>query len=144
MINKRLYLLMCVCLVSCNPGSMYWRQTFYNNTDESMLFYINLSCEDGIMYPFHGDLPSNKETLEYWGTAGATNPGRIYYDIPPEWISIKIGEPIQVYVFNKDTLNLFPWNEIRQKKKYWFRETVHQNDDIQFPDGFQYMGNIDE
>ena len=35
------------------------------------------------------------------------------------------------------------WEEIRTGKKYWFRETVCQSTDIQFPDGFKYMEESD-
>ena len=69
-------------------------------------------------------------------------PGRIYY-ILPYGTKINRGDCIHVYAFHADTLKKYSWEEIRTGKKYWFRETVCQSTDIQFPDGFKYMEESD-
>lgn len=56
---------------------------------------------------------------------------------------INRGDCIHVYAFHADTLKKYTWEEIRTGKKYWFRETVCQSTDIQFPDGFKYMEESD-
>lgn len=67
---------------------------------------------------------------------------RIYY-ILPYGTKINRGDCIHVYAFHADTLKKYSWEEIRTGKKYWFRETVCQSTDIQFPDGFKYMEESD-
>ena len=109
--------------MSCLPTDKDWKQDFYNNTDCDIYMLINQHQENGVIYP-------------YWA------PGRIYY-ILPYGTKINRGDCIHVYAFHADTLKKYSWEEIRTGKKYWFRETVCQSTDIQFPDGFKYMEESD-
>ena len=133
----------CLCLVSCNPDSVYWTQSFYNKTDSHIVFYINQFYENGIIYPCYNGLPSNKDMIEQRGQSSVTNPGYTYYELPWE-VAIKKGDAMDVYAFDDEALKQLSWDEIRQKNKYWFKKPFHQAEAIQFPDGFEYMGNIDE
>ena len=139
---RKIFLLSCL-FMSCLPTDKAWKQEFYNNTDYDIYILINQRQENGIIYPYYGELPESIDAVDCNLQSSAWAPGMIYY-ILPYGTKIDYGDCIHVYAFHADTLKKYAWEEIRAGKKYWFRETVHQNDDIQFPNGFQYMGNIDE
>ena len=142
---KKILFLISALLLACVPGSSGWLQVFYNNTDAFIYILINQRQENGLIYPYYGELPTILDVDESPSLQGsAWAPGAIYYTLPYKETKIKRGDCIHVYAFQEDTLKQYSWEEIRAGKKYWFRETVCQGADIQFPDGFEYMGNIDE
>ncbi len=46
------------------------------------------------------------------------------------------------YAFSPDTLERYSWEEIVAKKKYWFAAHTCGRDPIQFPEEFEYMGDM--
>ena len=128
--------------MSCLPTDKDWKQDFYNNTDCDIYMLINQHQENGVIYHYYGELPLSIDHVDCNLQSSSWAPGRIYY-ILPYGTKINRGDCIHVYAFHADTLKKYTWEEIRTSKKYWFRETVCQSTDIQFPDGFKYMEESD-
>ena len=134
--------LICCFFMSCLPTDKDWKQDFYNNTDCDIYMLINQHQENGVIYPYYGELPLSIDHVDCNLQSSSWAPGRIYY-ILPYGTKINRGDCIHVYAFHADTLKKYTWEEIRTGKKYWFRETVCQSTDIQLPDGFKYMEESD-
>ena len=47
-----------------------------------------------------------------------------------------------MYAFSPDTLDRYSWEEVLAKKKYWFTARPCRDDAIQFPEEFEYMGDL--
>lgn len=43
--------------MSCLPTDKAWKQDFYNNTDCDIYMLINQHQENGVIYPYYGELP---------------------------------------------------------------------------------------
>ena len=43
--------------MSCLPTDKDWKQDFYNNTDCDIYMLINQHQENGVIYPYYGELP---------------------------------------------------------------------------------------
>ena len=148
---KRVLFIFCLCLSGCRGMDAAWSQYFYNNTTKDIYILINQRREGIYVYPYYGELPENLDnrgagnsvSYNYIQGSGWEPPCTIHYTLTYH-TKIDRGDCIHVYAFHADTLKKYAWEEIRAGKKYWFRETVCQGADIQFPDGFEYMGNIDE
>ena len=44
--------------------------------------------------------------------------------------------------FSPDTLDRYSWEEVLAKKKYWFTARLCRKAAIQFPEEFEYMGDV--
>ena len=49
--------LICCFFMSCLPTDKAWKQDFYNNTDCDIYMLINQHQENGVIYPYYGELP---------------------------------------------------------------------------------------
>ena len=147
---KNILFILCLGLSGCQGMDSDWLQRFYNNTTEDIYILINQRREGIYVYPDYGELPENLanrgegNSVSYNCIQGSgwEPPCIIYYTLTYN-TKINRGDCIHVYAFHADTLKKYTWEEIRTSKKYWFRETVCQSTDIQFPDGFKYMEESD-
>lgn len=132
---KRLIYLVCIIFISCDPFFFtYWAQGFSNNSDRMFYFYLHFYKEGDKTYPAYDEIKEKpvlipiegKEIkyLAYWPT------------------DFEYGTIGHMYVFDPDTLARYSWEEVLAKKKYWFTARPCRSDPIQFPEEFEYMGDI--
>ena len=107
--------LICCFFMSCLPTDKAWKQDFYNNTDCDIYMLINQHQENGVIYPYYGELPLSIDHVDCNLQSSSWAPGRIYY-ILPYGTKINRGDCIHVYAFHADTLKKYTWEEIRTGK----------------------------
>lgn len=112
-----------------------WSIHFRNNSENNMYFYLHYYEKKKVTYPNYGDLVEQR----YLHLIPAHEEGD--WSMSPT--KFKNGTKGHVYVFSPDTLERYSWNEVVEQKKYWFAEIVCDLREIyQFPEEFEYMGNI--
>lgn len=93
----------------------------YNNTDCDIYMLINQHQENGVIYPYYGELPLSIDHVDCNLQSSSWAPGRIYY-ILPYGTKINRGDCIHVYAFHADTLKKYSWEEIRTGKNTGFEK----------------------
>ena len=58
------------------------KQDFYNNTDCDIYMLINQHQENGVIYPYYGELPLSIDHVDCNLQSSSWAPGRIYYILP--------------------------------------------------------------
>ena len=74
--------LICCFFMSCLPTDKAWKQDFYNNTDCDIYMLINQHQENGVIYPYYGELPLSIDHVDCNLQSSSWAPGRIYYILP--------------------------------------------------------------
>jgi lipoprotein len=130
-----LIIVLSMCLLSsCGLVDEDWSQHFYNNSDNNMYFHLRYYKDGKVFHPAYDEI-SEKPFLN---------------EIQPHsegWCSMwpttfRYGTLGHMYAFSPDTLERYSWEEILAKKKYWFTARPCQLEPIQFPEEFEYMGDM--
>lgn len=102
--------LLSILLVSCIS---YEPVTFYNNTDHDIGYYIGMGGGDGTVYP-DTLLPNG------YSHAGVYRNSDITINVEgtwAEWYGYLKTDTLCFFILNSDTLNKYPWEEIRKDYK---------------------------
>ena len=111
-----------------------WAQCFINNSDSDMYFYLDNYLEGDIAYPAYDGLKEKPMLIL------AKSHDRICISMWPT--KFRDGMLGHMYAFSPDTLERYSWDEIVVKKKYWFTAKICQPEPTQFPEEFEYMGDM--
>ena len=120
---------------SCGYVDRDWSQHYFNNSDNDIYFYNHCYEKNKISYPAYDELLTKPDYLfpieghkEGWWSMWPT--------------TFEFGTLGHMYAFSPDTLERYSWEEILAKKKYWFTARPCQLEPIQFPEEFEYMGDM--
>ncbi|MBE5046148.1 MAG: hypothetical protein U0M63_12625 [Alistipes onderdonkii] len=140
---KKVFLLVTAFLfVQCIPGGGYWRYPVKNTSDREVIFGIDVNVVNGKIYPRASyDEPSD----EFFDFTCRLYPQWEYYypfvsktsrrQFVRDQVFITIGDTVSVYAIDPIDLEMYSWDEIREKKKFWFARVVldANSDYIYFP-----------
>lgn len=102
--------LICCFFMSCLPTDKAWKQDFYNNTDCDIYMLINQHQENGVIYPYYGELPLSIDHVDCNLQSSSWAPGRIYYILP--YGTKSIAATVFMFMLFMPT----PWKNIHGKK----------------------------
>ena len=111
-----------------------WGQDFCNNSDQDYLFYLHYYDSGKTSCPAYDQL----STKPYLHLIKSKKCGG--WSMWPT--TFEFGTLGHMYVFSPDTLDRYSWEEVLAKKKYWFTARPCQLEPIQFPEEFEYMGDM--
>lgn len=132
---KALVFITCLFCISCEGILDYdWGQEFLNNSDQDYLFYLHYYDSGKISCPAYDQL----STKPYLHLIKSKECGG--WSMSPT--TFEYGTLGHMYAFSPDTLERYSWEEILAKKKYWFTARPCQLEPIQFPEEFEYMGDM--
>lgn len=127
--------------VQCIPGGGYWEYPVKNMSDRDIIFGIDVNVVNGKIYPRSSyDEPSNV----FFDFTKRISPRWEYYYYPfisrttrrhflRDQVFITIGDTVSVYAIDPIDLEMYSWDEIREKKKFWFARVVLDASYIYFP-----------
>ena len=132
---KALVFITCLFCISCEGILDYdWGQEFLNNSDQDYLFYLHYYDSGKISCPAYDQL----STKPYLHLIKSKECGG--WSMSPT--TFEYGTLGHMYAFSPDTLARYSWEEVLAKKKYWFTARPCQLEPIQFPEEFEYMGDM--
>ncbi|WP_418192070.1 hypothetical protein [Alistipes sp.] len=111
-----------------------WGQDFWNNSDQDYWFYLHYYDSGKTSCPAYDQL----STKPYLHLIKSKKCGG--WSMWPT--TFEFGTLGHMYVFSPDTLDRYSWEEVLAKKKYWFTARPCQLEPIQFPEEFEYMGDM--
>ena len=132
---KALVFITCLFCISCEGILDYdWGQEFLNNSDQDYLFYLHYYDGGKISCPAYDQL----STKPYLHLIKSKECGG--WSMSPT--TFEYGTLGHMYAFSPDTLARYSWEEVLANKKYWFTARPCQLEPIQFPEEFEYMGDM--
>ena len=132
---KALVFITCLFCISCEGILDYdWGQEFLNNSDQDYLFYLHYYDSGKISCPAYDQL----STKPYLHLIKSKECGG--WSMSPT--TFEYGTLGHMYAFSPDTLARYSWEEELANKKYWFTARPCQLEPIQFPEEFEYMGDM--
>ena len=111
-----------------------WGQPIRNLSKNDVIFGIDVNVVDGNIYARESYYDPNNNFLEY---SERIYPNRynVYSFSSNRKTYINIGDTVSVYAIDPIDLEMYSWDEIREKKKFWFARVVLDvnSDYIYFP-----------
>lgn len=100
-----------------------WGQPIRNLSKNDVIFGIDVNVVDGNIYARESYYDPNNNFLEY---SERIYPNRynVYSFSSNRKTHINIGDTVSVYAIDPIDLEMYSWDEIREKKKFWFARII--------------------